>query len=324
MKHLEEYKTQLSLILSRAERILKGSGLSERGLNSHSFIAGLTSLEPSPSEDTIMEIACARLGLRSVDLAPFYASGLSDEEYIDTIRNLSSNFDILLTHLIDRQSFGNGHRLTEGIIQACDTPVLSTGDELYATQAALGELVGISQELDGIQGKTLTLSWGFGSRFDTPGVAHSFLLAALTLGANVTLVEPPDFQLGRTAVKRAKRLATDMETSFVTHDSFDEDAFSGSDAVFALNWCRLDDYQRPERNSDFALQYKDWFFDEKVLKENCYFATVLPVQAELLVAKSVLDVFSKSSTDWFQRRIAVLVASTQLLLSGKIESRSLV
>ena len=143
------------------------------------------------------------------------------------------------------------------------------------------------------------------------------LIAALAFGANVRLVTPSEFSF----LNRVRRVARD--TSMCSNVLFEEEnEFEGSlkdaDAVFALNWFRLDDFNHPERNQEHANEFKDWFVDEDILLERCIFSSVPPVQSGLLVSRKIVGSDRNITPLWLKHRTITLAAT----IAHMVESSS--
>jgi ornithine carbamoyltransferase len=99
-----------------------------------------------------------------------------------------------------------------------------------------------------------------------------------------------------------------------------EGALKDADAVFALNWFRLDDFNHPERNPDHAKEFKDWFVDESALSEDCIFSTVPPAQSGLLASKKVLASDRNITQFWLKHRVISLAATISHMVESSTKS----
>ena len=157
-------------------------------------------------------------------------------------------------------------------------------------------------------GRRIVICWGFGSRFVLPRTAHSLVILGAMLGAEMRVAAPPRFSLVRRAVREARRRVKTTSVVIEEADSF-EGAFEDADAVFALNWGRLDNFNHPERNAEDASQFKDWFLTGNMLPKNCLFATKPPVQDNFIAGGGLLQNNRNVTPTWLSRRVAVLAAS---------------
>ncbi|MHA2150196.1 MAG: hypothetical protein ACXAAN_16275 [Candidatus Thorarchaeota archaeon] len=280
-------------------------------------VAGRIFHGQSPLETQVTDIAAARLNHDIINLGWSDAATMSTDAMLDSVRMSSEAADLLLTAFSSSDTFGEGRILTNQFAQASQVPLVSLHDDIYAWQDALTTLLGLESRLDGVSGKQVVITWGFGNSFVNPAPAHSLLIAALAFGANVRLVTPPEFSF----LNRVRRVARD--TSMCSNVLFEEEnkfegSFKDADAVFALNWLRLDDFNHPERNQIHAKELKNWFIDEDTISEQCIFSTVPPAQSGLLVSGKILESNRSITPLWLKHRVIVLAAT----IAHMVESSS--
>ena len=262
----------------------------------------------SPLETQVTDIAAARLNHGVINLGWLDAATMSTDAMLDSVRMSSQTVDLLLTAFSSSDTFGEGRILTNQFAQVSRVPLVSLHDDVYAWQDALTTLLGLESRLGGLSGKQVVVTWGFGNSFVNPAPAHSMLIAALAFGANVRLVTPPKFSF----LNRVRRVAQD--TSMCSNVLFEEEnefegALKDADAVFALNWLRLDDFNHPERNQAHAAEYKNWFVDEDTISERCIFSTVPPSQSGLLVSRKIIESNRNITPFWLKHRVITLAAT---------------
>jgi ornithine carbamoyltransferase len=273
----------------------------------------------SPLETTVTDITAVRLGHRLVDVGWENAATMSTDAMLDSVRMSSEAVDFLLTAFSSSDTFGEGRILTNQFAEASRVPLVSLHDDIYAWQDALTTLLGLHSRLDDLRGKQVVVTWGFGNSFVNPAPAHSLLIAALAFGANVRLVTPPEFSF----LNRVCRVARD--TSVCCNVLFEEDSeFEGSlkdaDAVFALNWLRLDDFAHPEKYQAFAKEFRDWFINEDTIPDHCIFSSVPPVQSGLLASREILKSDRNITSLWLKHRTTVLAATIAHMLESSSHS----
>ncbi|MDF1540508.1 MAG: hypothetical protein P1Q69_16550 [Candidatus Thorarchaeota archaeon] len=267
----------------------------------------------SKTNTVAVTAATAKTGARLTDFSSLldHTSGL--ESILSNCRMIDSTVDLLITSLIDTESFGSGFTATQRIASEITSPMLSIADEIYSSPAALSEILGMTQQLGDLHEKKITISWGFGSRFDLPNVAHSMALLLPMLGADVTIAAPTDFGLLKRVIREASSVANSFDREIQTTNNFDS-IFSASDAIFACNWRRFDDYQRPERNEDVAANYRNWYFESDIIPSQCKFFSPSPVQTDLLADAATVARFSSSLDEWLKRKIFILVTTMEIML----------
>ncbi len=268
-----------------------------------------TALHNVPSSDsTVAHAATARLGSSLVEFPLQENQAMMSEEILERLAGFSSIVDIVLAAYVDYETFGAGRMLTESFPEWTHSPLLSLRDDIYAHQSALAELFGLSARMGGLENRRIAVSWGFGSAFGLPTTAHSLILTALIMGASVRVVAPDKFSLLRRVVREGAKVANSAGGQLEEVHEF-EGSFRDVDAVFALNWCRLDDFNHPERNPQYASEFRDWYFTSEILPSGCAFATEPPMQTELMASKELLYGPTSLATTWLGRRIAVLAAT---------------
>jgi ornithine carbamoyltransferase len=282
-------------------------------------VAGQIFHGESPLENQVTDIAAARLNHDIIDVGWPDAATMSTDAMLDSVRMSSEAVDYLLTAFSSTDTFGEGRILTKQFAQASSVPLVSLHDDVYAWQDALAALLGLESRLGGVSGKQVVVTWGFGNSFVNPAPAHSLLIAALAFGANVRVITPPEFSF----LNRVRRVARD--TSMCSNVLFEEDnefegALKDADAVFALNWLRLDDFNHPERNQDYAKEFKNWFIDDDSISERCIFSTVPPAQSGLLASRKVLESDRNTVPFWLKHRVSVLTATIAHMIESSTKS----
>lgn len=265
----------------------------------------------SPYESKISQMTAARLNHNVVDMGWEDADSLSTEELLDSVRLSSEASDILLTAFSSSETFGEGRMLTKQFADASAVPFASMHDDVYAWQSALGTLLGLESCLNGLTGKQIVITWGFGTSFTNPAPANSTLISALAFGAHVRLVTPYKFSF----LNRVRRVAEDTsQCCNVLYEEVDEfeGSFDDADAVFALNWMRLDDFNHPERNQEHAKEFKDWYF--RTLPDKTIFSTLPYTQPSLLASRKILSSDRNITPLWLKNRVTTLAATIAYLV----------
>jgi len=309
-----EYDVQdIKAILDRAQSILSNGFEEVADKLKHLQLAGTVLHNASALEKYVIEITLARLDAQTIDIDFRENPTFTETESLSHLKMVSSALDLVLASYSDSETFGNGHRFLKQFPDSLSSPLLILNDDLYAPQPALSELLGFRERLGDLSGKRITISWGFGTKFVLPNTAHSLLLQGVKLGANMTVVSPSEFGLLNRVTKDATSIADSTNGSIHLTDDF-ASCQKGSDAIFVLNWCRFDDFRRPERNAEYAAKFRDWFFTEDELDSDILFSTQPPVETELIASQALIDSERNLTQNWLNRRIAVLAASLSYLL----------
>ena len=261
----------------------------------------------SPLERRVLEIAAARMGCRTVSLGWDDAQRMSAESILREFNMYSDAVDVLLTAFIDNDTFGAGRRVVERLGAASGAPLVNLSDDIYAPQSALAVTAAFWEHLGGLKGKNIAISWGFGSKHILPSTAHSLCLLGATLGANIKVVSPVDFPLLNRVLRDTQDRIKTAEGGFEECHVFN--SFDDVDAVYAMNWCRLDDFNRSERNTEYASKYRNWHFTKDVLPPSAIFVTSPPIQTELLADRLVIDSNSNITSKIVYWMVQALIAS---------------
>jgi len=280
------------------------------------FVIGSMFYGASTWDSRIASLAAARLGCSYVDFPTEEHYAMSSEETISHLKDVSRSVDTLLTAYVDRDSFGAGRLLTTRFSTSTESPLISVRDDVFAHQPGLAELLGFSLAMQGLEKRRIVISWGFGSQFILPSTAQSLLILALTMGSSVRVVCPPRFTLLKRAIREASTIAKSNGSEFEEVQEF-EGSFRDADAVFALNWCRLDDLNHPDRFAAYAAEFKDWYFASGTLPDGCVFSSEYPIETDVLAASTIARGSNSVASSWLARRVSVLGASIDWVLHRK-------
>ncbi|MGY5854569.1 MAG: hypothetical protein RTU92_13455 [Candidatus Thorarchaeota archaeon] len=230
----------------------------------------------------------------------------SIDEILSRIEMVTSPLDMLLTSVIDYHTFGAGRELTKKMAKQSNSPLVNIRDDIYGNLPGLSALLAIKRRLGSLQGKRIAVSWTFGSQFVLPSTAHTLVLSAAMVGADVKIVAPDKFPLMRRVVREAGEYS-----NVETVDVF-EGAYQGVDAIVPINWCRIDDFMHPERNREHALEYRDWFLAESNIDDSTVVVTEPPIQYDLSMSREIAVSNRNLTRDWYNLRISTLAATTFL------------
>jgi ornithine carbamoyltransferase len=266
-------------------------------------------------EAKAIQVAAGRLGCRTADLGWDDAQRMSTESLQREVNMFSKAVDALLTAFVDIDTFGAGRRLVEQLGTVSRVPLVNLSDDIYATQSALAVTSALWERLGGLEGKNIAISWGFGSTHALPSTAHSLCLIGASLGAHIRVVSPSDFSLLNRVLRSTRDRAKTAGGTLEEHHDFN--SFEDVDAVYAMNWCRLDDFNRPERNSEYASKYRDWHFTKDELPKRALFVTCPPIQTELLAGRRLVESENNLTPDLFAWTVQALLASISFVVDEK-------
>jgi ornithine carbamoyltransferase len=274
----------------------------------------------SSMEKEILNLTCARYGLPLVEFGIESKTSFSTGDILDRVTVVSSAIDLLVTSFCESDTFGAAHQLTEQLPEYSRAPVVSLMDDIYAPQPAMGILAALYNELGSLSGKSITISWGYGSSFTSPRIAHSLLTLGMTLGSEITVLTPSEFPLLRRVIRVAEDVAKESKGHFNKAEEFKQD-YLDADAIIGLNWCRLDDCNHFGRNQKAALKYKDWYFTEDILGSHSFFISEPPLQSDLLASPSLIHSQRNLTPSWIDMRARILMQSFNFVKELQLEGR---
>jgi ornithine carbamoyltransferase len=273
------------------------------------FILGTMFHNAGSKEKQICDLTGGRLGISTVDLSWRNVESKDTETLLDELQMNADTVDLLLTAFSSTQTFGEGSNLTAKFPTVSKIPIVSLHDDIYNWQTALSHVLGFENRLGNLREKRVVVSWGFGSNFSNPAVAHGLITASALAGANVRVVAPPDFP----TLNRVRKEAA--HGSGIVEETADfKDAFTDADAVYILNWLRLDDFNHPERNVNYVGKYTDWYLSEDLLPDSCVLSTDPSIQSGLSVSPELLRDDRCINASWQSRRVQTLASTIHYAL----------
>lgn len=147
------------------------------------------------------------------------------ESVPDVARNLSRMVQIIAARVFK-------HVTIETLARYATIPVINALSELEHPCQALADMLTLYERF----GRTRGLKLAYVG--DGNNVCHSLLLLGATLGVNVSVGCPPDYQPAPEMVERAEQLAADHDAT-ITISSSPVEAVSGADAVYTDVWASM-------------------------------------------------------------------------------------
>ncbi|QBC30455.1 ornithine carbamoyltransferase [Pandoraea sp. XY-2] len=202
----------------------------------------------------------------------------STERVADVARVLSSYGDAIAIRMYGAPAgwvYGAAHRHLEAFSQSSRVPVINMECDRFHPCQALADVMTMREQLGGLAGRRLCISWAYSGSWHKPvAVPQSLLLAAVKSGMDVTLAHPPSFGLDPQVMTAATRFAEQTGARLrVTHDL--RDGVSDTHVVYAKSWCSL--AHLPQRHGDSVDEaamhnvferYRDWCVDADVMRRS--------------------------------------------------------
>ncbi len=204
----------------------------------HAVLPGATATmlfeKPSTRTRVSFETGMTHLGGHAVFLGPDDTQLDRGEPVSDTARVLSRYGEFVVARVFD-------HGTLETMAEHATVPVVNALSDFAHPCQALADLLALRQQFGSLA--DLSVTWvGDGNN-----VAASFVVAAATMGVDVTVATPQGYELPADVLERAAARGPAPE---VVHDP--ESAVEGADAVYTDVWVSMgDEGEREEKLTAF-------------------------------------------------------------------------
>lgn len=304
----------------RAERLLAGKAL------------GLLFFDRSLRTRVSFHVAMVQLGGHCInifadremyDLEPeeqVVMDGRAEEHVKDAARTLSRYVDGLGIRQISRRGPWERDRqdlLLRSYARHADIPVINLESCMEHPCQAIADVLTMRERLVHLSGRRLTLAWSNDPEPRSPGVSHSVLVAAATLGMRITVAHPLGFELDHDILAIAHRRAEAAGGEVRVVNDLEEGA-RHAEVLYARPWGSLKFWGDPERESMVKRSLGAWRVDEELmaLTEDALFMHPLPVRRNVAATDAVLDGPRSVIYDQAENRVPVQKALLVRLVSG--------
>jgi len=201
-------------------------------------VVGLLFEHPSTRTRVSFESAAMRLGANVLYMRPDELQLRRGEPIKDTARVLSGYLDALVYRTSD-------HETLVELAEHASMPIINALSDIEHPTQALSDLAAIEDAKGSLEG--LKLAWvGDGNN-----VCHSLMLASATVGMNMSIATPPNYQPSAEIAQRANELAQKSGSKIWFTDDPTE-AVEGADALYTDVWVSMgQDKEQTQRVMDF-------------------------------------------------------------------------
>ena len=238
-------------------------------------VVGLLFEHPSTRTRVSFESAAMRLGANVLYMRPDELQLKRGEPIKDTARVLSGYLDALVYRTSD-------HDALVELADHATMPIINALSNLEHPTQALSDLATIEDAKGSLEG--LKLAWiGDGNN-----VCHSLMLACATMGINMSIATPPDYQPDADVARKASELAqkTNARMSYTDEPC---EAAENADILYTDVWVSMgQDAEQTQRMMDF----QGFQINEDLLAEAKPDAVVmhcLPAHRGLEITDDVLE-----------------------------------
>jgi ornithine carbamoyltransferase len=201
-------------------------------------VVGLLFEHPSTRTRVSFESAAMRLGADVLYMRPDELQLRRGEPIKDTARVLSGYLDALVYRTSD-------HETLVELAKHASMPIINALSNIEHPTQALSDLAAIEDAKGSLEG--LKLAWvGDGNN-----VCHSLMLACATVGVNMSIATPPNYQPSAEIAQRANELAQKSGSKIWFTDDPTE-AVEGADVLYTDVWVSMgQDKEQTRRLMDF-------------------------------------------------------------------------
>ena len=238
-------------------------------------VVGLLFEHPSTRTRVSFESAAMRLGADVLYMRPDELQLRRGEPIKDMARVLSGYLDALVYRTSDHES------LVE-LAKHASMPIINALSNIEHPTQALSDLATIEDAKGSLEG--LKLAWvGDGNN-----VCHSLMLASATVGMNMSIATPPNYQPSAEIAQKANELAQ-KSGSKIWFTDYPTEAVEGADVLYTDVWISMgQDKEQTQRLMDF----EGFQINEELLSEAKPDAVVmhcLPAHRGQEITAEVLD-----------------------------------
>lgn len=200
---------------------------------------GMLFTVPSTRTRISFQVAARQLGGHAELYDPNQLQMSNRETLIDTASVMDRYLDGLVVRLYDMDRYGEGRRSLETIAAHADMPVINALDDKEHPCQILADLLTVRERFgESWRRRKVVLSWAWAARQKSPGVTHSWLVAAALLGMRLTVAFPEGFEPDEEYVSFARDAAAGSGATIeLSHDL--EAACEGADVLYAKSWMSL-------------------------------------------------------------------------------------
>jgi ornithine carbamoyltransferase len=201
-------------------------------------VVGLLFEHPSTRTRVSFESAAMRLGANILYMRPDELQLRRGEPIKDMARVLSGYLDALVYRTSD-------HETLVELAKHASMPIINALSNIEHPTQALSDLAAIEDAKGSLEG--LKLAWvGDGNN-----VCHSLMLACATVGVNMSIATPPNYQPSAEIARKANELAQKSGSKIWFTDDPTE-AVEGADVLYTDVWVSMgQDKEQAQRLMDF-------------------------------------------------------------------------
>ncbi|MFK8015645.1 MAG: acetylornithine carbamoyltransferase [Gammaproteobacteria bacterium] len=269
-------------------------------------ILTLLLLKPSFHTRASMEAAMARLGGRTITIAPaldgwqietgteVVMDGHTAHHARELIPAMAAYSDVLgIRAPGSYSSLGADLKETAfaSLSQTCNIPLINLESALNHPCQSLADWKTLDDLNVPGRGGRIVLSWSANPQGHPLAMPAATIHMAAMRGMRVTVLRPDEFALPAPVLLKAQKAGAQSGGS-VTETSDRDRAMDGAHVLYAESWIAPQYYQNPDKEQALRARYTDWCVDERWFKraqETAAFFHTLPLRRGVGVTDDVMD-----------------------------------
>ncbi len=289
-------------------------------------------LNPSLRTRASFQIGAAQLGATAVVLEPGNSAwgiefnlgavmdGDAEEHIVEVASVLSRYCDLIGMRAFPgfkNWTYDRDDPLIKMLARHSRVPVINMETILHPCQE-LALAMTLKEKLGSLKGRKLCLTWAWHPKPLSTAIPNSVAMIATRFGMRVTLLCPsPDYVLDERFMQAAHANAAESGGGLdVSHEI--DDAYSGTDVVYACSWGALPYYGTAESERAPTSWRGQFMVDERKMKltNNAIFSHSLPVRRNVEVVDAVMDSPYCVAIEEAENRLHVQKALMMMLLGN--------
>jgi len=194
--------------------------------------------------------------------------------------------------------YGGSHEMIREFAKWADVPVINMECDKYHPCQAMADIMTVEEKFNTFKGVNFTMSWAYSPSVHKPrAVPQSAIIAAASVGMNVTLAHPKGMELDEEVLASVEQRAKASGGSFRITNDF-EDGIKGAHVVYPKAWVSTPLFKAPvgEANAVKAQEIfdanKEWICDADrmaLAEKNAVYMHCLPADRGYEVTDDVMD-----------------------------------
>lgn len=218
--------------------------------------------------------------------------GTKTEHIKDAAKVLSRYYDAICVRSFPKSISWEEDRqdaIIRAIAKYSSIPVISMESALYHPCQALADIMTIKEVLSPIAKKKFVLTWCNHPKSLPMAVPNSAAIIASQFGMDVTIINPPGFNLSEDVLNIVKNQCNFNGSEFTLSNS--QDDLENADIVYAKSWGSITNYGNLEKEAAMKNDLKHWIIDKEKMEktQNAKFMHCLPVRRNVVVTDEVID-----------------------------------